>query len=382
MKAKKTTLAKKTKVGRLKAEVPGTKSKPRTKSARTNWDKVRAQYAARLDGMQPFQCKVLSWPHAPEWFEPKNRRLAEAFARISGCVSISANWFRPSRWASARQIAAAVPGTVLAVHFSPYHTGGWEDGLNPCKDSWRHNATLSSFHERLSHIKRSTDQRNVPIGFIVYDHEKMRLDWDAETRHDSCIAEKLIAFDRIARDLCPAAEIIWYGAPSSHGQGRVGPRVNFYAPSLYRLWWTENIYAEYYRSRGMAVWKWPAEPVPRTVPFVALGAGYREWPGSRAARHDGDEPGPTLIDAAMTSPGRCMVNRAWKWDMSYEYPLAQSELCGSFLRNAPGPAHLCFYPEVPEPETGRVRTEKRAARHWWDHLWVFKQGWDQASNGK
>lgn len=256
------------------------------------------------------------------FFARDNHAAAVEVARITGSVSVSLD--HPETFAAACALLAEAPRARLCVMYSPW--AAIEGG--PC-DDWRAHIM------ELARVGAWLEALPAEPWAVVLDHERYSLTGDSAI--DACVAEKLTAIDRTVREICPNAKVVWYGAPNAHGQGAVGPPVDYYAPSLYKpqslvacqerynAAWRESILADALGGERR-----------RIVPFVSLGSGYDD---------------------------------AGKWSMSLDYPADCDRELGAWLASYPHDlGFVVLYPEAPHVSRARVK-------NWYEHFDAYCAGW-------
>lgn len=316
-------------------------------------------WSIRLSALAPLTKTHWSWPvtRDDDWYTDSERRaVALQIARICGSWSPGyVHWLRPvdhERWEQGIALAAEAEVSIN-VEVSPYHREFTEVDPNPCLRNDLHQLAVTRFADNLAQVKSWCDAAGVELALVMFDHELFHTTQAARNsairgtvvgeRWDACVAEKLLAFDRIARELVPEAKVVWYAAPNkSRGQGWIGPRCDYYMPSLYypACTWGEKNHAAYWQSQVLGIWvTWPPTVI-KQIPCVALASGYRPVGDGRYWRHD------------------------WDYDARCSHDL------GAWLRGVKYLDSVYFYPEPSPPGQGRHPA-------WIKHFEQYVLGWHQ-----
>lgn len=335
---------------------------PTAKSARLPPATQEISWPARLAQLKPLSKTHWSWPvrRQDDWYtDPEHRAVALQIARICGSWGLGhVGWLHPANhehWKQGIGLAADA-GVSVNMTISPYH---WEfpaPDPNPCLRNDLHQLAVTRFADNLALVKTWCDDAGVEIALVMFDHERFYTTQSSRhkqirgtiegERWDGCVAEKLLAFDRIARAIVPRVKLVWYGAPNkSRGQGWIGPRCDYYMPSLYypaSAWGDKNRLA-YWSARTLGIWAtWPPV-VTHAIPCVSLASGYhpREG-GGHYWRHN------------------------WDYDSQVSYDLGAWLSQETKVRRSLDSVY--FYPEPSPPGKGRQP-------EWIPHFEAYVQGW-------
>jgi len=291
-------------------------------------------WALRLSKLAPLTKPHWAWPvrRDDDWYDnPQHRAIALQLARICGSWGIGAlHWMAPvnhEHWKQGIALAAEA-GVSVNVEISPYGREFATPDPNPCLRNDLYQLAITRFAENLATVKSWCDDAEVPIALVMFDHELFFTTHDsrhddirdtpAGARWDSCIEEKLAAFDRIARELVPDAKLVWYGAPNkARGQGWFeSPRCDYYMPSLYypACRWGEKNHLAYWASRTLGIWVTWRPKVTWQIPCISLASGYDLKDGKRYWRRDWDYHVSVSFEL-----GR-WLSRADQLDSVYFYP--------------------------------------------------------------
>ena len=206
-------------------------------------------------------------------------------------------------------------------------------------------------------IKAAGSDRH-SVRYVAIDHEYLRFD-DPALIPPSDWLDIGRMFDRIETAILarfPAAEVVWYDAPSwRHGQGYVPTArpLGHVCPSLYRPWDREktrrDLWGRCLLSWGAAVtgpagrWLHMARGA-KLAPFVSLAAGY---------------------DA----------NDKWQWRLNYP-PARSRELAELLATCVREPARLYALDSVWVYPGPCALVDERS---WWAHWMAWCEGWQQAA---
>ena len=162
------------------------------------------------------------------------------------------------------------------MHFSPWHLSSIPKDY-PRKGIRAHTSHLELLSSRLGFAAH-----NAEIKVVILDHEYFEV-WASGTEsarhHNLAITEKLNAVDRIVREVCPDADVIWYGAPNNHGLRPELMQLDYYAPSLYCPHKPEQQIWELAKSEGRAIETYIRDKwLPALAPFISFGCGYNDRP--------------------------------------------------------------------------------------------------------
>ncbi|MBX7073585.1 MAG: hypothetical protein K1X71_10595 [Pirellulales bacterium] len=258
----------------------------------------------------------LSWPFQarpgtmtfPMWL-PEQRALLAEYARITGSVPLSLEWFTPEQARVTRELAAPV-----CVASSPYQRMR-QAKLPATSIGGEFLADLADYRARLALVA------DLSVTHLVIDVEH----WRAANEDAEALLEKYRWLDRLARDCLPAARIIYYerGAVQPNNAGDDGwLPADWHPPnapgeinscSLYFSEWGVN--QEIYRrtvarSDGMPV-----------ACFVALGTNQRRGGAGWSGRY---EPGG--YDLATAWQVGLELNHPWAAERARRYPCSTTPL--------------------------------------------------------